>query len=230
MPCSKNLRGDGYVSLKPLGNDSAQPRRDYQYTSQNLPKATVKLNPPTRPIHSAQENQPIRTLDSTQHLPIPTRLTDAQVIASWHPWEKKVSFYCPACDKKLSSKNPVLPKDSTCPKCSQNYTITHATYPLWKVVGFGLLTLFMSVLNIPRFIVFVILAMVVTPFLFTGSKRRFKLPTLPYLVGTLVAAGWIVTVPCGILLHLADKKVQEYQKELQRKQFHESIQRIPERY
>jgi hypothetical protein len=88
----------------------------------------------------------------------------------------------------------------------------------------------MSVLNIPRFIVFVILAMLVTPFLFTGSKRRFKLPALPYLVGTLVAAGWIVTVPCGLLLVAADKKVEEYQKEQQRKQIQENIQRIPRQY
>jgi hypothetical protein len=157
-------------------------------------------------------------------------IANSQIAASWHPWEKKVTFHCPSCDGKISSKNPILPKDSSCPKCQQDYTITHATYPIWKVVGFGILTLFMSVLNIPRFIIFVILAMVVTPFIFTGSKRRFKLPTLPYLVGTLVAAGWIVTVPCGILLHLADKKVEESQKELQRKQIHESIQSIPKRY
>jgi len=155
---------------------------------------------------------------------------NTQIHACWHPWEKKISFHCPACDRKLSSKNPLLPMDSTCPKCAHSCTITNATYPIWKVVGFVLLTLFMSVLNIPRFIVFVILAMLVTPFLFTGSKRRFKLPALPYLVGTLVAAGWIVTVPCGLLLVAADKKVEEYQKEQQRKQIQENIQRIPRQY
>jgi hypothetical protein len=88
----------------------------------------------------------------------------------------------------------------------------------------------MSVLNIPRFIGFVILAMLVTLFLFTDSKRRFKLPALSYLVGTLVAAGWMVTVPCGILLFLVDEKVKEHQKVLQRKQIQENIQRLPRQY
>jgi hypothetical protein len=156
--------------------------------------------------------------------------THTQVVAFWQPWARKVSFHCPACDRKLSSKNPVLPKDSTCPKCAHHYTITNATYPIWNVLGFVLLTLWMSMLIIPRFFVFSILAMLIAPAIFTNSKRRFKLPTPSYLIGSLVAAGWIVTVPCGILMHLADKKVEEYQKELQRKQIHESIQRIPKRY
>ena len=155
---------------------------------------------------------------------------NTHIVACWHPWDKRISFYCPACDKKLSLKNPLLPIASACPKCGHNCTITNATYPIWHVVGFGFLTLFMSVLNIPRFIGFVILAMIVTLFLFTDSKRRFKLPALSYLVGTLVAAGWMVTVPCGILLFLADEKVKEYKKELQRKQIQENIQRLPRQY
>jgi hypothetical protein len=152
------------------------------------------------------------------------------IVACWHPWQKKISFYCPSCDRKLSSKNPLLPIDSTCPKCAHSCTITNATYPIWNVVGFVLLTFVMSAPSIPRFFAFVIFAMLVTPYLFTSSKRRFKLPTLPYLVGTLVAAGWIVTVPCGILMFLVDKKVEEYQKKLQRNQIHENIQRLPEQY
>jgi hypothetical protein len=133
-----------------------------------------------------------------------------QIVATWHPWMKKVVFHCPTCDRRLSSKDPLLPKDSQCPKCKQSYTISHATYPISKLMGFLLLAFCFSTLpNTPypdivsvlaTFVVLVTFSLLISYFLFTNSKRRFKVPTLYYVAGSLGASGWITAYLIAMLL------------------------------
>ncbi len=140
-----------------------------------------------------------------------------EIVATWHPWQKKTSFYCPSCDTKLSSKDPLLPKKSSCPKCHQVYLMHHASYPVSKITGFVLLALLMSWFNVGRFIVLIFFAFCIAPALFRNSKRRLKIPTLPYLIGSVAAAGWIVAVVCGFLWFVAYQQGKIYQREIQRK-------------
>lgn len=163
-----------------------------------------------------------------------------QIAATWQPWNKKVIFYCPKCDRKLSSKNPLLPKDSQCPKCLQNYTISHANYPISKLMGFLLLAFwFSTVPNAPyhdivsvlaTFIVLVALSLLVSYFLFTSSKRRFKVPTPYYIAGSLGAAGWVTAFLITMLLKFTSEIGAQENKRLREIQFQENLQRIPERY
>jgi len=80
-------------------------------------------------------------------------------------------------------------------------------------MGFLLLAFgFSAVPNAPflaTFIVLISLSLLVSYFLFTSSKRRFKVPTLYYVAGALGAAGWITTILITMLLNFTTRIVAQ---------------------
>ena len=142
----------------------------------------------------------------------------------WKPWGKKISYKCPYCHAKSSLHSPILPNNFICPRCSNTYSIMHATYPLWKLFLFfivcllsvgsfseGTILWFPEVLG--RYLFFVILCFIITPSLFSKSRKRMKIPIFYYMSGCLGSSGWIIVLILSVLLRIASDKAREADQE-----------------
>jgi len=136
----------------------------------------------------------------------------SKINSTWDPWPKKIHFYCPICNKKMSATNPSLPDSAPCTKCRQELYIERATYPIWKVSGFLLVAILFSALNIPRCILIIILSGITTCLIYRKSRKRFKISTIQYIAGSLTSLGCETAIILCLLFGTMDRMTKEAQE------------------
>jgi hypothetical protein len=126
-----------------------------------------------------------------------------EIHPTWIPMQKKVSFFCPACDRKLGSVDPLIPYESSCPKCNEEFAIKSAVYPMTKFLGFLLVLILISGVSLPFMTVAFVLCAIICPLIYANSKRRFKIDNLSYLTGSIASTGWILALVLRVLLEVS---------------------------